>query len=131
MESTPKLLVIKLFTGQITSLDIFYDLFYTDVTKQNPRDYDYCKYSRRGFDFPLYGALVYLVGSLASILAYPIARRYGRRKSIIIAAIILFIGGVVGIFYPVVLGVGIGFGSQVNRLIHYVDFNVCLFFFFQ
>ena len=132
-----------MLVGQVTAQDIFYDLFYVDVAKQNPREYDYCEYSGRGFDFPLYAGPLYLAGSLASILAYPIARKYGRRMSIIITAVILFVGGAVGV-YPIslaiylpsqiLLGIGIGFGSQVKRLkecyniitLNVRDFSVCL-----
>ncbi|KAG5006615.1 hypothetical protein JHK82_024557 [Glycine max] len=84
---------------------------------------NYCKYDNQGL--AAFTSSLYIVGLVASLMASPVTRKYGRRASIIGGGISFLIGSALNasainlimlILGQVMLGVGIGFGNQAIPL---------------
>lgn len=92
---------------------------------------NYCK-----FDSQLltsFTSSLYLAGFVSSFFASSVTQTYGRRLSILIGGVSFLIGGVVGgaalnvymvILGRILLGVGVGFGNQVNFITYNSDMLV-------
>lgn len=103
-------------------MDAFLEKFFHKVymKKRQAEENHYCKYNDQGL--ALFTSSLYLAGLVASIVASPITRKYGRRASIVCGGISFFIGAVLNaaamnlvmlLLGRIMLGVGIGFGDQV------------------
>ena len=95
----------------------FYKVY---VKKRQAQENHYCKYNDQGL--AAFTSSLYLAGLVASLVASPITRKYGRRASIVCGGISFFIGAVLNagavnlamlLLGRIMLGVGIGFGDQV------------------
>ncbi|KAK9141805.1 hypothetical protein Syun_011205 [Stephania yunnanensis] len=84
---------------------------------------NYCKYNNQGL--AAFTSSLYLAGLVASLVASPVTRNYGRRVSIICGGISFLIGAALNaaavnlvmlILGRIMLGVGIGFGNQAVPL---------------
>lgn len=111
-------------TGGVTSMDPFLRKFFPVVyRKKNLKSQNnYCKYDNQGL--AAFTSSLYLAGLLASLVASPVTRKYGRRASIICGGISFLLGaslnaGAVNmamlLLGRIMLGVGIGFVDQVLR----------------
>ena len=105
-------------------MDRFLEKFFPAVfvKKTQARQSNYCKYENQGL--AAFTSSLYLAGLVASLIASPITRKYGRRASIICGGISCLIGATLNVFAInlemllsglIMLGVGIGFGNQVSR----------------
>ncbi|KAF5749556.1 sugar transport protein 7 isoform X1 [Tripterygium wilfordii] len=112
-------------SGGVTSMDGFLKKFFKTVyiKKQHAHESNYCKYDNQGL--AAFTSSLYLAGMVASVVASPVTRNYGRKASIICGGISFLVGaslnaGAVNlamlIFGRIMLGVGIGFGDQVVPL---------------
>lgn len=112
----------KWFTGGVTSMNGFLREFFHSVyiNKQHAHENNYCKYDNQGL--AAFTSSLYLAGLVASLVASPITRKYGRRASIICGGISFLIGATLNasaaniamlLLGRIMLGVGIGFGNQV------------------
>lgn len=104
-------------------MDGFLKKFFPTVYrhKQHAHENNYCKYNNQGL--AAFTSSLYLAGLVASLVASPITRKYGRRGSIICGGISFIIGATLDasavnlamlILGRIMLGVGIGFGNQVT-----------------
>lgn len=108
--------------GGVTSMDDFLIEFFPSIYRQKKHAHEnnYCKYDNQGL--AAFTSSLYIVGLVASLMASPVTRKYGRRASIIGGGISFLIGSALNasainlimlILGQVMLGVGIGFGNQV------------------
>lgn len=93
------------------------------ISKQHARENNYCKYDNQVL--ATFTSSLYFAGLVASLVASPITRKYGRRTSIICGGFSFLVGATVNaaaqnlamlLFGRIMLGVGIGFGNQVIAL---------------
>ncbi|XP_057429000.1 sugar transport protein 7-like [Lotus japonicus] len=112
-------------SGGVTSMDDFLEDFFPSVyrSKMHAHENNYCKYDNQGL--AAFTSSLYIAGLIASLVASPITRKYGRRASIIGGGISFLIGSALNasavnlemlIFGRVMLGIGIGFGNQAVPL---------------
>ncbi|XP_019701270.1 sugar transport protein 7 isoform X2 [Elaeis guineensis] len=112
-------------TGGVTSMDPFLEKFFPVVyrKKNSKSQNNYCKYNNQGL--AAFTSSLYLAGLLASFVASPVTRKYGRRASIICGGICFLVGaslnaGAVNmamlLLGRIMLGVGIGFVDQAVPL---------------
>ena len=105
-------------------MDAFLLDFFHTIYKKKKYAYEsnYCKFDSQGLS--AFTSSLYLAGLVASLIASPITRKYGRRASIICGGISCLIGATLNVFAInlemllsglIMLGVGIGFGNQVSR----------------
>lgn len=89
--------------------------------KMHAHENNYCKYNNQGL--AAFTSSLYLAGLVASLLASPITRKYGRKASIMCGGISFIVGATLDasavnltmlILGRIMLGVGIGFGNQVS-----------------
>jgi len=108
--------------GGVTSMDDFLKEFFPAVYRQklHAHENNYCKYDNQGL--AAFTSSLYIAGLIASLMASPVTRKYGRRASIIGGGISFLIGSALNasavnlimlILGRVMLGFGIGFGNQV------------------
>lgn len=104
-------------------MDAFLEKFFHDVyeKKKHAHENNYCKYDNQGL--AAFTSSLYLAGLVASLIASPITRNYGRRASIICGGISFLSGAALNagaanlamlLLGRILLGVGIGFGNQVS-----------------
>lgn len=104
-------------------MDEFLEKFFKTVykKKQHAHESNYCKYNNQGL--AAFTSSLYLSGLVATLIASPITRRYGRRISIIIGGLSFLTGAALNasavdigmlLLGRIMLGVGIGFGNQVS-----------------
>ncbi|KAL5729385.1 Sugar transport protein 7 [Ranunculus cassubicifolius] len=114
-------------SGGVTSMDDFLSKFFKQVfIKKHQTDQgenNYCKYNNHGLS--AFTSSLYLAGLVASLVASPLTRNYGRRASIICGGCNFLIGATLNacavnlpmlILGRIMLGVGIGFGNQAVPL---------------
>ncbi|XP_059635330.1 sugar carrier protein A-like isoform X1 [Cornus florida] len=112
-------------SGGVTSMDEFlYRFFYTVYkNKKHAHENNYCKYNNQGL--AAFTSSLYLAGLVASLVASPVTRRYGRRISIISGGLCFLVGSALNasavnlemlILGRIMLGFGIGFGNQAVPL---------------
>ncbi|KAJ4709659.1 Sugar transport protein [Melia azedarach] len=112
-------------SGGVTSMDAFLEKFFHDVyeKKKHAHENNYCKYDNQGL--AAFTSSLYLAGLVASLIASPITRNYGRRASIICGGISFLSGAALNagaanlamlLLGRILLGVGIGFGNQAVPL---------------
>ncbi|EYU25295.1 hypothetical protein ABFS82_10G117600 [Erythranthe guttata] len=112
-------------SGGVTSMDAFLEKFFPEVyrNQKHAHENNYCKYNNQSL--AAFTSSLYLAGLVASIVASPITRKYGRRASIICGGISFMIGATLDasamnlpmlILGRIMLGVGIGFGNQAVPL---------------
>lgn len=104
-------------------MDPFLKKFFPTVyiKKQHAHENNYCKYNNQGLS--AFTSALYLAGLVASLLASPVTRKYGRRTSIICGGVSFLTGATLNaaaanmamlLLGRIMLGVGIGFGNQVS-----------------
>ncbi|XP_062078281.1 sugar transport protein 7 [Humulus lupulus] len=112
-------------SGGVTSMDPFLSRFFYEVykNKKSAHENNYCKYNSQKLS--AFTSSLYLAGLVATLVASPVTRNYGRRASIICGGISFFVGAVLNAFAVnmamlllgrILLGVGIGFGNQAVPL---------------
>ncbi|CAM9000932.1 unnamed protein product [Rhodiola kirilowii] len=112
-------------SGGVTSMDAFLKKFFHTVylQKQHAHENNYCKYNNQGL--AAFTSSLYLAGLIATLVASPITRLYGRRASIICGGLSFLVGAALNafavnlgmlLFGRIMLGVGIGFGNQAVPL---------------
>ncbi|KAI9125521.1 hypothetical protein K1719_002939 [Acacia pycnantha] len=112
-------------SGGVTSMDEFLLEFFPSVYRKRARAHEssYCKFDDQ--KLALFTSSLYLAGLVASLLASPVTRKYGRRISIIGGGVCFLIGSVLNasavnlamlLLGRIMLGVGIGFGNQAIPL---------------
>lgn len=112
-------------SGGVTSMDGFLEKFFPVVyrNKKHAHENNYCKYNNQ--KLAAFTSSLYLAGLVSSLVASPITRRFGRRRSIICGGISFMIGAaldasavniVMLILGRLMLGFGIGFGNQAVPL---------------
>lgn len=112
-------------SGGVTSMDEFLERFFKEVYRQKKSAHEnsYCKYNSQVL--AAFTSSLYLAGLVASLIASPVTRNYGRRASIITGGVSFFIGAALNAFAVnlamlilgrILLGVGIGFGNQAVPL---------------
>ncbi|XVE63583.1 hypothetical protein DITRI_Ditri07aG0031500 [Diplodiscus trichospermus] len=93
------------------------------IHKQHAHENNYCKYDNQGL--AAFTSSLYFAGLVASLMASPITRKYGRRASIICGGISFLVGATLNasavnmamlLLGRIMLGVGIGFGNQAVPL---------------
>ncbi|XP_044464212.1 sugar transport protein 7-like [Mangifera indica] len=108
-------------SGGVTSMDPFLKKFFPDVYKKKglAHENNYCKFNDQGLS--AFTSSLYLAGMVASLIASPVTRNYGRRTSIICGGISFLIGSALNaaavnlamlLLGRIMLGIGIGFGNQ-------------------
>ncbi|KAJ8753255.1 hypothetical protein K2173_017871 [Erythroxylum novogranatense] len=108
-------------SGGVTSMDGFLEKFFHKVyeKKRHAHENNYCKYDSQGL--AAFTSSLYLAGLVASLIAGPVTRIYGRRASIVCGGISFLIGASLNasavnlamlLLGRIMLGVGIGFGNQ-------------------
>ncbi|KAK2358034.1 sugar transport protein [Trifolium repens] len=112
-------------SGGVTSMDDFLRKFFPSVYEQkmHAHENNYCKYNNQVL--AAFTSVLYISGLVATLVASPVTRKYGRRTSIIVGGISFLIGSVLNaaaanlgmlIVGRIMLGVGIGFGDQAIPL---------------
>ncbi|XP_042963205.1 sugar transport protein 7-like isoform X1 [Carya illinoinensis] len=110
-------------SGGVTSMDPFLEKFFHTVyiKKKHVHESNYCKYNNQGL--AAFTSSLYFAGLVASLVASPVTRKYGRRASIICGGISFLVGATLNsaaanmamlLLGRIMLGVGIGFGNQVS-----------------
>jgi MFS family permease len=105
-------------------MDDFLRKFFPSVYEQkmHAHENNYCKYNNQVL--AAFTSVLYISGLVATLVASPVTRKYGRRTSIIVGGISFLIGSVLNaaaanlgmlIVGRIMLGVGIGFGDQVLK----------------
>lgn len=113
-------------------MDSFLKEFFPSVyqQKKHVHENNYCKYNNQGLS--AFTSSLYLAGLVASLVASPITRDYGRRISIISGGISFLIGAALNasavnlvmlLLGRIMLGFGIGFGNQVDTLFVCLSMN--------
>ena len=103
-------------------MDTFLEKFFPAVfvKKTQARQSNYCKYENQGL--AAFTSSLYLAGLVASLMASPVTRKFGRRTSIICGGLSFLTGATINasamnmamlLLGRIMLGVGIGFGNQV------------------
>lgn len=103
-------------------MDGFLHKFFRTVykNKKHAHESNYCKYNNQGL--AAFTSSLYLAGLIASLIASPVTRKYGRRGSIICGGVSFLVGAALNasaenmamlLLGRIMLGVGIGFGNQV------------------
>lgn len=99
-------------------LEKFFPVVYRKKNLQSQNNY--CKYDNQGL--AAFTSSLYLAGLVASIVASPVTRKYGRRASIVCGGVSFLVGATLNaaavnlamlLLGRIMLGVGIGFGNQV------------------
>ncbi|KAL4654275.1 hypothetical protein ACB092_01G366500 [Castanea dentata] len=109
-------------SGGVTSMDTFLEKFFPTVfvKKTQAHESNYCKYENQGL--AAFTSSLYLAGLVASLMASPVTRKFGRRTSIICGGLSFLTGATLNasainvamlLLGRIMLGVGIGFGNQV------------------
>lgn len=104
-------------------MDDFLVKFFPKVyrNKMHAHENNYCKYNNQGL--AAFTSSLYLAGLVASLMASPVTRLYGRRASLISGGISFLVGSALNasavnlamlLLGRIMLGVGIGFGNQVS-----------------
>lgn len=112
-------------SGGVTSMDPFLEKFFPVVyrKKNSPAKNNYCKYDNQGLS--AFTSSLYLAGLVASLVASPVTRKYGRKGSIVAGGVSFLIGATLNaaaqnlamlLLGRIMLGVGIGFGNQAVPL---------------
>lgn len=112
-------------SGGVTSMDDFLQRFFNNVykNKMHAHENNYCKYNNQGL--AAFTSSLYLAGLVASLIASPVTRMYGRRISIICGGVSFLIGAALNasavnlamlLLGRIMLGFGIGFGNQAVPL---------------
>ncbi|XAR66801.1 hypothetical protein NMG60_11013140 [Bertholletia excelsa] len=112
-------------SGGVTSMDGFLEKFFPTVyrNKMHVHENNYCKYNNQGL--AAFTSSLYLAGLVASLVASPITRKFGRRGSIICGGMCFITGATLDasavnlamlILGRLMLGFGIGFGNQAVPL---------------
>lgn len=112
-------------SGGVTSMNSFLHKFFPTVyeKKMHASENHYCKYNNQRL--AAFTSSLYLAGLVASLVASPITRNYGRRISIVCGGISFLIGATLNaaainlamlLLGRIMLGVGIGFGNQAVPL---------------
>lgn len=112
-------------SGGVTSMDGFLKKFFHTVyvKRQHAHENNYCKYNNQGLS--AFTSSLYLAGLVASLVASPVTRKYGRRMSIICGGLSFLIGAILNatavnlemlLLGRIMLGFGIGFGNQAVPL---------------
>lgn len=112
-------------SGGVTSMDDFLIKFFKEVydKKKEVHENNYCKYNNHGLS--AFTSCLYLAGLVASLVASPLTRNYGRRASIVCGGVNFLIGATLNaaaanlpmlILGRIMLGIGIGFGNQAVPL---------------
>lgn len=98
--------------------------------KKGAHENNYCKYNDEGLS--AFTSSLYVAGLIASLLASPVTRKYGRKSSIVTGGVCFLIGAALTasavnismlILGRIMLGVGIGFGNQV----YFLFFDLIIF----
>ncbi|GKV18055.1 hypothetical protein SLEP1_g28483 [Rubroshorea leprosula] len=108
-------------SGGVTSMDEFLKKFFyrVYVKKHRVHENNYCKYNDQGL--AAFTSSLYLAGLVASLVASPVTRNYGRRVSIICGGVSFLVGAGLNaaalnlamlLLGRIMLGIGIGFGNQ-------------------
>ncbi|CAK9177379.1 unnamed protein product [Ilex paraguariensis] len=116
---------IMLGFGGVTSMDEFLEKFFPRAYKKklHAHENNYCKYNSQGL--AMFTSSLYLAGLVASLVASPVTRKYGRRTSIVCGGISFLVGAVLNatavnlamlLLGRIMLGFGIGFGNQAVPL---------------
>lgn len=104
-------------------MDGFLEKFFPQVyrKKQHAHENNYCKYNDQVL--ASFTSSLYLAGLVATLVASPITRNYGRNASIVCGGISFLLGAILNassvnlamlLLGRIVLGFGIGFGNQVT-----------------
>ncbi|KAM4125559.1 hypothetical protein ACJW30_01G320700 [Castanea mollissima] len=112
-------------SGGVTSMDTFLEKFFPAVfvKKMQAHESNYCKYDSQGL--AAFTSSLYLAGLVASLMASPVTRKFGRRTSIICGGLSFLTGATLNaaamnlamlLLGRIMLGVGIGFGNQAVPL---------------
>ncbi|GAB4832730.1 hypothetical protein Ancab_006747 [Ancistrocladus abbreviatus] len=112
-------------SGGVTSMDGFLKKFFHGVyeKKQHAHENNYCKFDDQGL--AAFTSSLYLAGLVASLMASPVTRNFGRRLTIICGGISFLIGATLNaaaqnlamlLLGRIMLGFGIGFGNQAVPL---------------
>ncbi|XP_004508391.1 sugar transport protein 7-like [Cicer arietinum] len=112
-------------SGGVASMDDFLQIFFPSVYKHKMQAHEnnYCKYNNQGI--AAFTSTLYIAGFVASLVAAPVTRKFGRRTSIIVGGISFLIGSALNaaavnlemlIIGRILQGVGIGFGNQAIPL---------------
>ncbi|KAK7411626.1 hypothetical protein VNO78_03061 [Psophocarpus tetragonolobus] len=112
-------------SGGVISMNEFLEKFFPSVYRQklHAHENNYCKYDNQVL--AVFTSSLYIAGLVASLVASPVTRKYGRRASIIGGGISFLIGAALNasavnltmlILGRVMLGIGIGFGNQAIPL---------------
>lgn len=105
-------------------MDGFLEKFFPQVyrKKQHAHENNYCKYNDQVL--ASFTSSLYLAGLVATLVASPITRNYGRNASIVCGGISFLLGAILNassvnlamlLLGRIVLGFGIGFGNQVTN----------------
>ncbi|GMH27301.1 hypothetical protein Nepgr_029144 [Nepenthes gracilis] len=108
-------------SGGVTAMDGFLRHFFHGVyeKKQHAHENNYCKFNDQGL--ASFTSSLYFAGLVASLIASPVTRNYGRRTSIICGGLSFLIGATLNaaaqnlamlLLGRIMLGFGIGFGNQ-------------------
>ncbi|KAH9604832.1 hypothetical protein KSS87_016514 [Heliosperma pusillum] len=112
-------------SGGVTSMDGFLSRFFHGVyeKKKQAHENNYCKFNDQVL--AAFTSSLYLAGLVASLVASPITRNYGRRITIIFGGIFFLTGATLNaaavnvqmlLLGRIMLGFGIGFGNQAVPL---------------
>ncbi|KAE8657943.1 Vps51/Vps67 family (components of vesicular transport) protein [Hibiscus syriacus] len=112
-------------SGGVTSMDGFLREFFHSmyISKQHAHENNYCKYDNQVL--AAFTSSLYFAGLVASLVASPVTRKYGRRASIVCGGLSFLVGASTNagaqnlamlLFGRIMLGVGIGFGNQAVPL---------------
>lgn len=118
-------------------MDAFLQKFFHSVyiKKQHAHENNYCKYDNQGLS--AFTSSLYLAGLVASLMAGPVTRMYGRRASIISGGVSFLVGAALNasainiamlLLGRIMLGVGIGFGNQVSYFASMYFLHQTMFF---
>ncbi|KAM1061935.1 hypothetical protein ACFX14_026231 [Malus domestica] len=113
-------------SGGVTSMDDFLKEFFPNIYRRKHlhlNETDYCKYNNQ--ILTLFTSCLYFAGLISTFGASYVTRNKGRKASILVGAISLFLGAVLNaaakniamlIIGRIFLGVGFGFGNQAVPL---------------
>lgn len=105
-------------------MDGFLEKFFPEVyrKKQHAHENNNCKYNDQVL--ASFTSSLYLAGLVATLVASPITRNYGRKASIVCGGISFLLGAILNassvnlamlLLGRIMLGFGIGFGNQVTN----------------
>lgn len=104
-------------------MDSFLLKFFPDVykkTHENMVESNYCKYDNQKLQ--LFTSSLYLAALVATMVASPVTRKFGRKQTMLIAGIFFLVGTALNAFANtllllilgrLILGCGVGFATQV------------------